>query len=262
MRTVLVTHWGIGDHIIVHGLIRHYATVTPWTIIIISIGNDVEVLKAMFCDLKNIEIFSNENINTYTIEDDKYLLYLTNSINILRVGYFDYNYHYLLKTSGLSPFDCFYLSKNLEPSVRYNNFKVPQEILNESKDVYSKFIEKYGNEYVLIHEDSGNNIINGIEYPARGNIKLINRIFIKNKNLPIINLDRISTKIIDYYDVIINAKEIHLIDSSWSHYIYSINHLEKEKMKNISISMHFYCRDYKNDCLYTNPTHTNWNFIE
>lgn len=261
MATVIITHGGAADHINLHGLIRHYASIVPDKLIVMSQGNCEGLIAALYEDLPNVFILTDRNMYPTLYENDNYLINVSGAKYLIRVGFYLFEYTYyaiILKHSFL---DSFYLSKNLDPTMRYTNFKIPPTILEESKLIYQDFIKKHGTDYILIHEDPNHSIINGFKYgdKIRNTIIPINKKFIKT-DLPIINLDQISNKMIDYFDVLLNAKEIHLIHSSWSNLLYILN-FNEEKLKSIPIYMHFYSRENKDYCLYE-PKHSNWTYLK
>lgn len=261
-RVVIITHGGCGDHINLHGLIRYYASIVPDKLVVMSQGNCHALLCAMYEDLSNVEIFLDRDMYPELMFHDMYLLQRTNSTHLIRVGFYLFECVINFKPE-ISFIDAFYLSKHLDPKMRYTNFKIPNSIKEESNIVYNDFIKQYGENYILIHEDPGNSIINGLKYNegVRKKISPINKEYIINKNLPIININLISDKMIEYYDIILNAKEIHLIDSAWASYIYILNHIDT-RFENVPVYMHYYSREFKNPLLYESPKYKNWNFID
>lgn len=262
MRIAIITHGGAADHINLQGLIRYYSSIINKddTLVVMSQGNCVGLLHALYEDLDNIEIYTNKDMYPELIFHDQALLQMSHSISLIRVGYYLYEYNRFAEMSKYSFIESFYLSKNLDPSMRYTNFVIPQSIKEESMVLYNDFIKKHGKDYILIHEDPGHKIINDLEYlDVRGNIVKLDRKYITN-NLPIINLDLISDKMIDYYDIVLNAKEIHITNSSWGCLIHLLN-FNEEKLKNTPVYMHYYARECKNEKIYENPKHPNWIFI-
>ena len=88
----------------------------------------------------------------------------------------------------------FYTAYNINPNVRINYFNITRNIEVEN-NIYNNFIIKYGTEYILTH----------------GNININ-----KNNNCCYVKLDEISTTFFDMITVLLNAKEIHVIDSIWA----------------------------------------------
>ena len=261
MDTVIITHGGAADHINLQGLIRYYASIVPGKLIVMSQGNCEGLMLALYEDLPNVFILTDRNMYPTLYENDNYLINVSRANYLIRVGFYLFEYVYYVNKMGESFVNSFYLSKNLDPTMRYTNFKIPPTILEQSKLIYQDFVKKHGNDYILMHEDPNHSIINGFKYGdnVRNTILPINKKFIKT-DLPVINLDQISNKMIDYYDVVLNAKEIHLIHSSWSNLLYILN-FNEEKLKSIPIFMHFYCRENKDYNLY-DPKHENWTHLK
>jgi hypothetical protein len=255
MRTAIIIHMGVSDHINLQGLVRYYASLINGTLVLMDQGNCTGLLHAMYSDLSNVEICTDLDLYPNNLFDDDYTKMKAQTNNLIRVGF------HLCKCIPEESFiDTFYLSKGLDPKMRYTNFIIPEQIKNESKNIYNDFIKIYGDEYILIHEDPGNQTIKNCTYTInRGNFTQLDRKYM-NTNYPIINLNLISDKIIDYYDIILNAKEIHLIDSCWANVIYNLM-FNEEKLKTKPIFIHYYARSNKNFLLYESPKHESWNYI-
>jgi hypothetical protein len=88
---------------------------------------------------------------------------------------------------------------------KVNNFTLKRDnALEESK--YQEFISKYGEDYILYHDDQntpgGNTGINLTE-------------LLKNNNNSV-NLNGITNNVFSYIKILENAKELHLVDSIWA----------------------------------------------
>ena len=101
---------------------------------------------------------------------------------------------------------------------------------------YNNFIEKYGTKYILHHE--------------------INEI-VKNDDISYVNLNGITNIFFDYIKILVNAIEIHLLDSVWGALIYLLD--AKYKLFS-NKKIYIYCkRNYTE--MYTNPVKLdNWVF--
>lgn len=111
-------------------------------------------------------------------------------------------------------------------------------------DCYQKIITKYGKDYVIIHEDNKRKL-------------RIDKSKINRKNLIIINLNNISKIFVDYIKVIKFAKEIHLIDSSWSVLVYLLScnkHITTPVYLNESSAI----KNGRDVGIYKNPIPDNW----
>lgn len=106
----------------------------------------------------------------------------------------------------------FYECYNISFMEKLNSFSLVRDLdLEEEK--YLDFVQKYGEDYVLYHDDP--NTPGG----ATG-IDLNDVLFdVKNK----VNLNGITNNVFDFIKVIENAKEIHLVDSIWAATCYLVD---------------------------------------
>ena len=135
-----------------------------------------------------------------------------------------------------------------------------------SEDFYNKVVNKIGKDYILIHSRPKDN--------SSRDLLPINEEYFSNKDLPIYNFDFDSelnygiksNNILDYYDIVKNAKEIHTYDGSLSNFI---NYMDVE-LENLHF--HMYCRDKDEKIDYLNYHKQNirsgkwhiktWNYYE
>lgn len=96
----------------------------------------------------------------------------------------------------------FYDSYGIEYNTRISNFEFTRD-LDAEEAQYNKFIAVHGEEYILYHDTID-----------KSNV---------TKNVPLINLDRLSDVYFDMIKILINAHEIHLLDSSWGAFIYQLD---------------------------------------
>jgi len=264
----IVIHQGIGDLFNSIGIINYYEQ--KYNNIFILVLNDLNlnILKEIFFEKKNIIPIIPEFINYEENADQntcircmtygrplnycrdnyscKYINYSKLNGEIIKIGSFDNcNKWEIYRKNQFSFAHSFYSYNNLDPYLRINNFKLFNDN-SKANVIYNKFITNYGEKYILVHEDIDRNLT-------------INKNKIINKNLPIINLNKISEYFVDYLFVIKNAQEIHLIDSSWSVFIYLLSNAE---IQNIPIFLNeSYFKSFGRDTnIYKNPTYDNWIF--
>ena len=260
-RTVIIPHMGVSDQINLSGLIRALASVIPGTTIVTEQGNCKEMLQALYSDLSNVEVYSDTRLIPYYLFDIPWIVNQTRATGYIKIGYdtIDWSNEDYKNKSFIQ---IFYLSKNVPMDYRYTNFKIPDHIMEKSKEVYSEFVEKYGKDYIVIHEDPGHTkIIDSLYDCNRGSFQMLNREYME-PNLPIINLDQISKQVIDFYDVLCNAKEIHCIDSLWANFVYILTMTGNPAFTNKKVFLHQYARTNKNPLLYRNPNPPNWIYLE
>jgi len=255
MRTALIIHTGVADQINCNGLVRKICFELNNKIVLIDIGNCTEMLKLMYSDIKNIEIFTlNHGIDPYNFSDNE-LLSFTNCNNIIRVS------NRLCKMPNNSFVEAFYMSIDFDIKLRWTNFNIPTSVKDGSINIYNNIVNTYGYKYILIHEEIDNKrFIGSFDYGnKRGSFLSLDRRYF-TENIPIINLDGISSVMLDYYESILNAYEIHLIDSAWANLIYILTFTEK-RLQDKKIVLHLYARSQRCDFLYLYPRHDNWVII-
>ena len=122
----------------------------------------------------------------------------------------------------------FYIDSGIEYINRINLFNINRDVELEN-NVFNKFIEVNGPDYILYHEDSSRDI------------KIDKTNF--NTNFKHIDLNGVSSVFFDYIKILENAKEIHLIDSVWASIIY---HIDCKYKLFSHIPIHLHClRDYQ-----------------
>lgn len=132
-------------------------------------------------------------------------------------------------------------------------------------------------DYVRDHDDE-NNFFQSLNLPEKYivvseyDINIINRKYIKNKNLPIININNLSKKYWDIIKVLEKAEEVHLLENSTSLMVYHLQY--KNIMEKVPVDFHTYARrdDPGRKCISEEvsnifmdmvmcPKLKNWNFI-
>lgn len=210
-------HLGLGDHIVTAALIRHFCSIYD-EVVLFCLPNIETTLQSLFKDLKNLEIFpiqvtlwegDNDNIKKYIhdnkIEDD--VITITN-INDRSV-----------------PFDmAFYTTQGFDPSFRYSNFHYERDLVSE-EHVYNT-VNPDNEKYIFVIDDgkhySGTNyVIDDARLPTGYKI-------IRHDKTLSFNDDRFV--LFNYYKVLENAEEIHMIESAFTHFICSIDKLQKPKI--------------------------------
>jgi hypothetical protein len=106
----------------------------------------------------------------------------------------------------------FYEYYDIPFSTKVECFKLERDhVLEESK--YQDFIDKYGEEYILFHDDQNT--------PGGDTGINLNDILKDSPNA--INLNGITDNVFSYIKILENAKEIHLVDSIWAATCYLID---------------------------------------
>ncbi len=148
--------------------------------------------------------------------------------------------------SGLSFSHAFYAYHNIPMERRVSSFKITRNYAVEERN-YELFVEKIKTrDYIIIHEDVSRGL-------------LVDRNNIENKELRIHNLNQTSVVMIDQILIILNAKEVHLIESSYSVMLYFLS-LTDENFKSKKIYLNIKNRGDRDLRIYHNPTPEKWIF--
>ena len=189
-------HLGLGDHIICNGLVRNICKKIK-NVNLFCKPVYFESVSFMYRDLDNIKIIKG---------DDKTVPVILNDIpkeNKIIVGFDNFHYNY-----NNEPFDKFFYSNvGLNFEKRWTDFYIERDHVREQK-LYDNFgIE---GEYAFVHEDINRSY--GVQ-----------KSYIE-KGLQYFTPDPYySNNVFDYLMLIENAKEIHVIDSSFKQLIESVN---------------------------------------
>ena len=264
-------HQGIGDLFNSIGLINFYSNKYNIIYIILNNNTNLNIMKEIYKNNNKIipiipefityeEINNNSTNNTcincmtfgtkgYNCRNHKQCKYINYKVlngDIIKIGSFNNYYNWeKFKIKNFSFAHAFYTYSGLNPNIRFTYFNLFNDKEKEN-NYYNEFIKKYGSDYILIHSDISRNL-------------QINYKYITNISLPIIQLDNISDNFVELTKVIQKSKEIHLIDSSWSVYIYLLSNNMSNKIPiylNETLSKK-YGRDTN---IYKNPTFKNWIF--
>jgi len=196
-------HLGLGDHIICNSIIRHYSKLNDIIYLFVKPHNYKNV-SFMFNDLKNIKYIQCDDNDA-----NKYIS--SNNITPLRIG-FD-------KLDRSIGFDVsFYKQLGFNFETKWSNFYINRD-MDKEKKVYDRLVD---GDYIFVHDD----MVRGYK--------------INDKYLPNCNMIRPNMEY-DFFDfcyLIENAKEIHLMESSYKCLVEHLN------IKTDKLFYHTYIRNY------------------
>jgi hypothetical protein len=198
MKTYILPHLGLGDYLMVNGLIRNIVK-KPGDYVLVCNKLYAESIRFMFRDLTNLTFLyvppveMNYNIIRNYIIDFFY--------DVILIGY-----HHLDNVTKID--EMFYKQFGLDFEKRWSDFYVERDPQRE-KELFDKFDVKEG-EYIIIHED-----------PSRN--QFIDRSLFKSKLKVVEIKPGITKNIFDYCYLIENAAEAHCIDSAFLFLFDSIN---------------------------------------
>ena len=215
-RIVVMTHMGLGDHIVCNGLIRHFA----------EKGYDV-VTYVKHHYFKSVEYMYRDLGPTVTVvstdgDQDAWNRSLTES-NVIRTGIFCGP-----AWECTRPWcDAFYVNAGVDPKLLRDNFFMLRS-RDREEDFYRRITAHIGaDKYVVVHDD-----------PSR-----YEKIHLET-NLPIVHIGRglfpiESDSLFDYCTLIERAQEYHGFDSSFAWIVELFRFRPKNKT-----FMHRYIRSY------------------
>jgi hypothetical protein len=176
---------------------------------------------------KEKNLIIEEYYKMYIGQHDNCLSYNLESFNIL---FSKYNGNWV---------KAFYHSKKLDYNIRKNYFKFERNYELENI-TYENFIKEFGEDYNLSHSVN-NNIIK--KYNSYNTILLNNKTFL----------------FFDYIKILINSKNIFVVDSVWCIFIYLLD-LNYQLFSNKII--YFYPSKYNAKFFINEPLLDNWRIIE
>lgn len=199
-------HLGLGDHIVLNGLIRYISEKQNKTIFLLCKQHNFSNVSLMFSDLKNLEVVSAKNLNEF--EAAKLFLQNKTNINFLKIGHESYN-PILEKKNNWDCGQVFYHLAKIPYEIRYNGFKFH---FNEDRaNMICTELNLDEKPFIFVHDDE-----------ARGF-----KIEVKTDKTIIKN--NINVNIFDYVKLLEKADEIHLMASSFYCFVESLDNL-KAKM--------------------------------
>lgn len=147
--------------------------------------------------------------------------------------------------------EAFYVLYGLNFIERINNFSFQRDVLLENTR-FEEFTHKFGENYVLYHDDEENHLRGGLHKSTK--IKFDNII----ENCTYINLNQATEVFFDYIKILQNAKEIHLIDSVWAALCYQID-AKYGLLSNKKITVH--CQRNHHGLFLKPISLTNWKVV-
>jgi hypothetical protein len=192
MKVGILTHMGLGDHLICNGLVRHFAGIKQEVVVYAKYHNVPSVI-FMYRDLPNVSVVG--------VADDNDAWRKQEPVTI-RTGIFlgpDWN---VTKCFCYS----FYVNAGLDRSLMHTGFYV-QRNLESEEAFYKKVTDHIGTDkYIVLHEDPSR------FQPIRG---------VDETKYPVIRICRGyfpigSESIFDYCTLIERAQEFHCYDGCFS----------------------------------------------
>jgi hypothetical protein len=193
MNVTILYHLGLGDHIIMNGLVRHMLGEHK-KVSIVSKEVNKDSIEFMYRDVDITIIYVKDTTPKTVWESiDKQ----TKVIPIATYGMDEYTWEML--STKLSPVCVPYLQAHVNPMFMYTKFKVVRDSVRENT-LFNKTIKNP--KYIFVHDTGSNNDdVSGIQIDT---------------DLDIIRPSMEVTNIFDYLKIIESAEEIHCINSSFA----------------------------------------------
>lgn len=188
-------HLGMGDHIVLVGLVNHIAeNHDPDKIIyLLCKENNFVNVKKLFEDTKNIIVLNTKGVDEYVAAQQ---ILSSKNLSYLKIGHEKYNVNYEL----LNNWDCgqvFYHLAQIPYEYRFTKFKLNYD--KEKNVVALKTLNPDDKPYVFVHDDPKRNFNLSPQIDSKYHI-------IRND---------LRFSLLEYVSVLQNAEEIHLMPSAF-----------------------------------------------
>ena len=203
-RIVVKHHLGIGDHFICNGLIHKLLET-----------NDIDLICKRIYEKTVRHLYEDVtdklNVIPIDVEDKDELDYVEKTkLDYLKVGFVGVDFSNFEES--------FYKQLNFDPELEYSNFKLPRN-LSSSKLLFHKYMNKfalrpYNFEYNFVHDQSSThqyNLMYGDGSPV--DLSPYLNFYVEKED---------TDDILDYIDLILNAREVHVINSGLNNLVFQL----------------------------------------
>lgn len=164
-QILLLPHLGLGDQLIMNGLVHYLREESNATSIVICVKDiQLATLKELYEDYSNISFFpvqGDEEVfgSGRNLFQQKVQSYMQKGYSILPFGVFTGSDEYL----KLDPCwaNCFYAQYGIPSSIRFQKFQLPRN-MEKSQLRWRQLVERVGPNYVVLHDDPSRNL--GLPY--------------------------------------------------------------------------------------------------
>lgn len=189
-------HLGLGDHFLCNGIVRTYAEKYD-RVFLFAKPHNADNVAYMYRDNPNIKIIPKDDAEVRTfINQNPFLKFLIVGIKPEWFAKFNAGY--------FETFDHgFYIAADVPIEDKWNKFYYERDLEKEKDTFYNKLGLKDGEEYLFVHDDQERGRFFKNEFIDKG-IKIIRA------------TDHKDIGIFDFLYTIENAKEVHVMNSSFS----------------------------------------------
>lgn len=262
MKATIIHHQGFGDLFTSNALCNYYAEKYDELIVFVSDESRKKVVDYMYRHVTNIKCVIPRLHNIYNGKDGcinchtpgnpnscprggvcKFIDYSDyNEYDNIKIGCFSGNYEAWDKLlavnrgNGISFSHTFYQHAGIDLKERVNKFSIYRD--KQLENLNYKNIEY--KDYVVVHDDANRGMKINLD-----------------TDLDIYNLNGVSEIMLDQIKILENAKEIHLIDSSYSVLVYFLS-FTNDKIRKIPKYLHKYIMGQRDLLIYENEKPENW----
>jgi hypothetical protein len=235
VTTYIYHHLGLGDSLILNGLVRTLISPKEQYVLFAKYHNHASV-SFMYHDLPNVYVQAVEN-------DAEVDTILKGKENVIRIGFNNVNVY------GHIPFDLtFYRQMNVPYEVRWSGFKYQRDRIEAERELYYKLglnddlTLGTREPYIFVHDEEGKGVIQSK--------------YLEGKQI-ITPMKGLTDNIFDYIYTIERASEVHCIDSAFMLLVDSLGYLSAPQY------FHKYARSYVPSVYNPVPLcNTHWKVIE
>lgn len=222
-------HFGLGDAIIINGLVRHFCSIYD-SVVYFSSDIYFSSIKYMFRDLKNLNVINFGDLGSVFQNCKNFISNNGLENDVIEIGYEKLYHECNHKNPGTPFYKGFYTMFDMDPLNRFDNFLYERNF--DYEDYVFNYLNPKNEEYIFIIDDPehhlGNLKIN--EEKIKNNFKIIKY----NKRL---NYNDERFLLFNYGKIIENAKEVHSVETGFLEFIFSMNY-------DVPVYIHSYLRNY------------------
>lgn len=218
MPAVIVHHHlGLGDHFICNGLVNSLCNVYD-KIYLACKKHYFPTVNYLYSENPQVEVFEilNEPQDIINVSQQK-------QIPILHIGF----QHCDIKNFESS----FYQQLGYDPCLQYSGFKLPA-ISENSYILYNNWVQDHGKDYIFVHDQSS-----VAKFPLHIESQLPRYVVEKSQ----------TPNVLDYVNLMLNATEIHVVNSSVQALVWPL--LMQSRFKSTNIFFHDFSSVYQNQSI-------------
>jgi hypothetical protein len=225
-KLLVFHHLGLGDHLVMNGFV-HLLLQQSTEILLVCKKHNKKSVEKMYQGYP-VELYLVDKAEDMHPENDPLRIikdFINKGYKYIGFGQHGLNQNYL--SLDISWANCFYMQYNINPIVRWNNFKFPSD-LNKSKSLANSVYNVVGNRYIIVHDDPSrgfslvhDKVRKSLKEDGFENVPVIyfgksryERPLIDGCNNPDLSKVLETETLYDYCHLLANAEACHMMDSS------------------------------------------------